>query len=78
MPGMKQRIKDGVSLFLLRHSRFFDASWYRKQAGIPENADAAAHYYRGGWRSAEYRNTLTFTSGRIARALAAMRFQKSR
>lgn len=53
MPGMKQRIKDGLLLFLLRHSRFFDASFYRKQAGIPENEDAAAHYYRGGWRSAD-------------------------
>ena len=37
MPGMKQRVKDGVSLFLLRHSRFFDASRYRQQAGLPES-----------------------------------------
>ena len=53
MPGMKQRVKDGLSLFLLRHSRFFDAEWYRSQAGIPAEADAAAHYYHGGWRQAD-------------------------
>ena len=53
MPGMKQRVKDGLSLFLLHHSRFFDAEWYRAQAGIPAEADAAAHYYRGGWRQAD-------------------------
>lgn len=50
MPGMKQRVKDGLSLFLLRHSRFFDASWYRQQAGIPETEDAAKHYLGGGWK----------------------------
>lgn len=50
MPGMKQRVKDGLSLFLLRHSRFFDASWYRRQAGLDEREDAARHYYAGGWR----------------------------
>ncbi len=53
MPGMKQRVKDGLSLFLLRHSRFFDASFYRKQAGIPETEDAAKHYHSGGWRGAD-------------------------
>ena len=53
MPGMKQRVKDGVSLFLLRHSRFFDEKFYREQAGIPAETDAAEHYYRGGWRTAD-------------------------
>ncbi len=53
MPGMKQRVKDGVSLFLLRHSRFFDEKSYREQAGIPAETDAAEHYYRGGWRTAD-------------------------
>ena len=50
MPGMKQRAKEKLTLFLLRHSRFFDAKWYREQAGLPAGTDAAAHYYRGGWR----------------------------
>ena len=50
MPGMKQRVKERLSLFLLRHSRFFDARFYREQAGLPEGTDAAAHYLRGGWR----------------------------
>ena len=42
MPGMKQRVKDGLSLFLLRRSRFFDAEWYGVQAGIPETERLAA------------------------------------
>ncbi len=50
MPGMKQQAKEKLTLFLLRHSRFFDEKWYREQAGLPEGTDAAAHYYRGGWR----------------------------
>lgn len=50
MPGMKQRIKEGAALFLLRRSRFFDARFYRELAGLPAGADAAAHYLRGGWR----------------------------
>ena len=53
MPGMKQRVKDGISIILLRHSRFFDEKYYREQAGIPAGTDAAEHYYRGGWRSAD-------------------------
>ena len=51
MPGMKQRVKERLMLFQLRHSRFFDEKWYRKQAGLPAGTDAAAHYYRGGWRT---------------------------
>ena len=51
MPGMKQQAKERIMLFLLRHSRFFDAKWYREQAGIPAGTDAAAHYLRGGWRT---------------------------
>ncbi|MBR6442357.1 MAG: glycosyltransferase [Clostridia bacterium] len=50
MPGMKQQAKEKLTLFLLRHSRFFDEKWYREQAGLPAGTDAAAHYYRGGWR----------------------------
>ena len=53
MPGMKQRVKDGLSLFLLRHSRFFDAFRYRELAGIPAGEDAAKHYYFGGWRTTD-------------------------
>ena len=51
MPGMKQRVKERLMLFQLRHSRFFDEKWYREQAGLPAGTDAAAHYYRGGWRA---------------------------
>ena len=50
MPGMKQRAKEKLSLFLLRHSRFFDEKRYREQAGLPAGTDAAAHYLAGGWR----------------------------
>ena len=50
MPGMKQQAKEKLTLFLLRHSRFFDEKWYREQAGLPAGTDAAEHYYRGGWR----------------------------
>lgn len=53
MPGMKQRVKDAASLFLLRRSRFFDENWYREQAGIPAETDAARHYYTDGWRNAD-------------------------
>ncbi len=53
MPGMKQRVKDGLSLFLLRRSRFFDAAWYREKAGISAGEDAASHYYFGGWRKTD-------------------------
>ena len=53
MPGMKQRIKDGLSLFLLRRSRFFNENWYREQSGISAEEDAAEHYYRGGWRGTD-------------------------
>ena len=50
MPGMKQQAKEKLTLFLLRHSRFFDEKWYREQAGLAAGTDAAEHYYRGGWR----------------------------
>ena len=30
MPGMKQQAKEKLTLFLLRHSRFFDEKWYRE------------------------------------------------
>ena len=53
MAGMKQRVKDAVSLYLLRRSRFFDEKSYREAAGISPDTDAAEHYYRGGWRSAD-------------------------
>ena len=53
MPGMKQRGKEQLMLFLLRHSRFFDEAWYRKQTGIADETDAAEHYYRGGWRQSD-------------------------
>ena len=50
MPGMKQQAKEKLTLFLLRHSRFFDEKWYREQAGLPAGTDAATHYLHGGWR----------------------------
>ena len=50
MPGWKQRLKKGIELRMLRHSRFFDEKWYREQSGIPASADAAEHYLEGGWR----------------------------
>ena len=47
MPGMKQRAKEKLSLFLLRHSRFFDEKRYREQTGLPAGTDAAAHSLPG-------------------------------
>lgn len=53
MPGVKQAARRQLSLLLLRLSPLFDEKWYREQAGISGNTDAAAHYLDGGWKTCD-------------------------
>ena len=56
MPNIKSSLirgKQAFTLWEIRRSPFFDAAWYRTQTGIPETADAAAHYLDGGWRQSD-------------------------
>ena len=50
---LKQQLIRRFELKLIRKSDLFDENYYRKAAGIPEQTDAIAHYYDGGWRNAD-------------------------
>ncbi len=52
---LKQLLKEPITAFLIRHSKYFDETWYRKHSPYPpaENEDAVLHYLRGGWRNCD-------------------------
>lgn len=52
---LKQKLKEPITAFLIRRSRYFDEDWYRKHSPYPPTAseDAVLHYLRGGWRNCD-------------------------
>ncbi len=52
---LKQKLKEPITAFLIRHSKYFDEDWYRAHSPYPPaaNEDAVLHYLRGGWRNSD-------------------------
>ena len=53
LASLKQKMKSQITVALIRRSPFFDEQYYRTRTGIEDTADAALHYYQGGWRSCD-------------------------
>lgn len=50
---LKKQLKDWTCVRRIRRSEFFDEAWYRRRTGLPADTDAAAHYYREGWKTTD-------------------------